>query len=234
VKQETSEFVIGEERVNNAGSFADSIVTEALRIWSSGDWKLEIKDKDFLVESKRVSGTFKKSGARIMRSSSILNVNAKDAFELITSPCGYAILDPVCKPEDHARPPLETYTWKEGCRLEAARATLTIPFFLDAEFVVLNAINSHELIFISKSIIHDACPGGSRFSNETQNTKGVDRAINTFGVKVEYLSENSCKILLLNFLDMGIAIPPFILNFINVSFFKPLYKRLEKKLTCKG
>lgn len=227
-------FLLGEERFTNASLFADKIVTEADRIWSSALWKVERKSTDFLVESKPVEGVFQKSGILIMRSFSILNVNAQDAFDLITSPCGYAILDPVCKPEDHELPPLEVYDWKEGCRLEAALATLTIPHFINAEFVVLNAINPQDRIFVSKSILHDSKPGGSRFSEEAQSKSGIVRAVNTFGVKVEYLTENTCKISLLNFLDLGVPVPSWILNFINASYFKPLCKRLEKKLSCKG
>ncbi len=96
----------------------------------------------------------------------------------MVSPAGYAILDPVSKPEDHQLPLLETYTWRENTRLEAATNRATIPFMGEVEFVVLNAIDYSACVFASKSIIHDSIPGGSNYSSEPPVPDAKTRALN--------------------------------------------------------
>ena len=83
---------------------------------------------------------------------------------MLVSPAGYAVIDPISKPEDHELPPLEIYPWRAGSRLEAAIATTHLPMMPVSEFVVLNAIDPKTRIFVSKSILHEKCPGGSKYS----------------------------------------------------------------------
>jgi len=100
-----------------------------------------------------------------------------------------------------------------------------------SEFVVLNAIEPATRIFASKSIIHDGCPGGSKYSNEPAAPGGRVRALNTFAIKVEPISEQRCRILCINYADMVGNTGAAINNLINTKYFlPPLYKRIAKEM----
>lgn len=103
------ENIIGEQPVSDAALFAEKMITEGKRMWTTSGWKLENKGKGIYVESKPVKGDFAESGIMVMRSSGYIYADAETVFTLLTSPEGFAILDPVSKPEDHFKPPLETY-----------------------------------------------------------------------------------------------------------------------------
>lgn len=226
-----SEDLIGEERLEDAVAFAGRMRDEVERMWQTTGWKCEYNKKGLLVESKPVSGAFASSGVLVTRCVGEVEASARETFDMLTSPKGYAVIDPVSKPEDHKLPPLEIYDWKEGSRLEAAIATTNIPMLGTSEFVVLNAIDTDNMLFASKSIIHDKSPGGSKYSGEPYPENGFERALNTFAIKVEPVSENRCKISSINYADMSGKTAASMNNFINTkAFFPPLYKRIAKAM----
>jgi hypothetical protein len=225
------EHIIGEENITDGAAFAEHMVAEAERMWQTTGWKVESNKDGVLVESKPVSGAFESSGVLVTRSVGEIAAPALATFELLISPTGYVVIDPISKPEDHKLPPLELFKWREGSRLEAAIATTHIPILPVSEFVVLNAIDPTARIFVSKSILHDQCPGGSKYSGTSSPTNGHKRALNTFAIKVEGVSEDRCRIYCVNYTDMAGKTPAFINNFINTkAFFPPLYKRITKAL----
>lgn len=225
------EDLIGEERIMDAPEFAEKMIDEVNRMWKTTGWKVESKKNGIIVESKPVSGVFESSGVLVTRCMGDIEGPAQATFDMLVSPDGYAVIDPVSKPEDHEMPPLEIYKWKEGCRLEAAIATTNIPMLSPSDFVVLNAIDPKERIFVSKSIIHDKSPGGSKYSTESFPANGRERALNTFAIKVEELSENRCRVYSINYADMVGRTAASMNNFINTkAFFPPLYKRIAKKM----
>lgn len=229
-----TEELIGEEFVENASEFAEKMFDEANRMWKTNGWKTESDKDGILVESKPISGVLASSGVLMTRCVGEINANAQATFEMLISPEGYAVIDPVCKPEDHKKPPLEVYPWHEGGRLEAAIATTTIPSMGTSEFVVLNAMDSNRLTFISKSILHSARPGGSVYSGEKAPENGTNRALNTFGVKIEEVAENRCRIYGINYADMAGKTGAKMNNMINTKFFfPPLYKRIKKAMENK-
>ncbi len=226
-----TEDLIGEEVVTDAPAFAARMFAEAERMWHSNGWKVESDKDGILVESKPISGALASSGVLVTRCLGEVNASAQATYDMLVSPEGYAIIDPVCKPEDHKRPPLEVYDWHEGGRLEAAIATTTIPTMGTSEFVVLNAMDSLTRTFISKSILHDARPGGSVYSDAGAPENGTNRALNTFGVKIEPLGENRCRVLGINYADMAGKTGAKMNNMINTKvFFPPLYKRIKKAM----
>jgi hypothetical protein len=227
------EHIIGEERITNAAAFAERMVAEAERIWRTAGWKIEAHKNGVLVESKPVSGAFAAANVLVTRAIGEIDASAQDTFDMLVSPAGYAVIDPISKPEDHELPSLEVYDWREGGRLEAALATTNLPLLPASEFVVLNAIDPVARIFASKSIIHDGCPGGSKYSNEQTRPGGRERALNTFAIKVEPISEQRCRVLCINYADMVGKTPASINNLINTKFFlPPLYKRIANTMSA--
>jgi len=225
------EHLIGEERIPDAAAFAERMVVEAERMWRTTGWKVESRKNGGLVESKPVAGAFESSNVLVTRSVGEIDAPAQATFDMLISPAGYAVIDPISKPEDHKLPPLETYSWREGSRLEAAIATTNIPMMASSEFVVLNAIDPTARIFASKSIIHDGSPGGSKYSNEPAPANGLERALNTFAIKVEPISDQRCRVSCINYADMAGKSSASINNFINTKFFlPPLYKRIAKAM----
>lgn len=222
------EHLIGEEFVTNAPEHAEKMIAEANRMFKTTGWKIESNKNGVLVESKPVCGVFESANVCVTRATAEIEVNAKAFFDLMVSPEGYAIIDPVSDSDDHKEPPLEIYNWKENSRLEAALATTKIPGLKPSDFIVLNAIDGDELIFVSKSILHEKMPGGSKYSNAGE-PNGNPRALNTFVVKVVPISDTKSKVLCINYADMAGKTSAGMNNFVNKkAFFPPLYKRMKK------
>lgn len=223
------EYLIAEEEVVDGPAHAQRMIAEANRMFKTTGWKVECDNKILCVESKAVSGDFEKAGVLVTRSSGVIKADGRKFFEYMTSPKGYAVIDPVSDPDDHEKEPLERYQWGDGRRLEAAVTTTNIKGLPPSDFVVLNAIDTEELIFASKSILHNSMPGGSKYSSAGQPENGRERAINTFVIKVVPIDENSCKVMCINYADMGGKTNSAINNFINTkAFFPPLYSRMIK------
>ncbi len=228
-QSEGREHLIGEEWVSDAKAHAQKMFAEAKRMFATTGWKVESNKNGLLVESKPVDGVLRSSGVDVTRASGIIHANAQKFFEFITSPEGYAVIDPVSDPDDHSKEPLEVYPWHEGARLEAALATTNIPMIDPSDFVVLNAIDPGERMFASKSILHEGMPGGSKYSGEGKPENGHERALNTFVIQVEEVDENHCKVRCINYADMVGKTPAAINNMINKKgFFPPLYKRMHE------
>ena len=226
-----SEDILGEERIVDGAAFAERMVAEAERMWMTTGWKIESARNGVLVESKPVSGVFEAANVLVTRAIGEIDAPAQDTFDMLISPKGYAVIDPISKPEDHESPPLEIYNWREGSRLEAAVATTKLPTMPPTEFVVLNAIDPNTRIFVSKSIMHDAHPGGSKYSTEPIESSDQVRALNTFAIKVEPISENRCQVLCINYADMAGNTKAFFNNLLNTKFFlPPLYKRIARMM----
>jgi len=123
-------------------------------MWRTTGWKKEVDRNGVLVESKPVSGSFEAAGILVTRAVGEIDAPAQATFDMLVSPAGYAVIDPISKPEDHELPPLETYNWREGSRLEAAVATTNLPMMAVSEFVVLNAIDpAHGSSFRNRSFM---------------------------------------------------------------------------------
>lgn len=223
------EHLIGEEKVTDASAHAQRMFAEANRMFQTTGWKVETKSHGVLIESKPIEGPLKSSRVCVTRASGVMEAEASKLFDFITSPKGYAVIDPVCDPDDHEKAPLEVYDGGDHCRLEAALAGTNIPGMKPCDFVVLNAIDSKEMIFASKSILHDSMPGGSKYSKEAAPDNGHERALNTFVIKIEPIDESHCRALCINYADMAGKSSAAMNNFINKKvFFGPLYKRMHK------
>jgi len=228
------EDLIGEEYILNGAEFAERMLAEADRLWRTPGWKTETHKDGILVESKAVCGVFEKAGVLVTRSTGEIAAPAQAAFDMLVSPAGYAVIDPVSKPEDHQRPPMETYPWRPGARLEAATAATNLPMLPVSEFVVLNAIDPARRIFASKSILHPGCPGGSKYSQEAPPAGGRVRALNTFAIQIDPLGPERCRVRCINYADMAGSTPAAINNLINTRFFlPPLYQRIANAMQKK-
>lgn len=231
------EYLIEEQYVESPGAFAEAMLSEVRRMLASTGWKRESDKDGLLVESKAIAGPLAASGVLVTRASGVVQASAQATFDLLVSAEGYAVIDPVSDPEDHKKPPLEVYPWKEGCRLEAALATTKLPMMAPCDFVVLNAIDPFERIFVSKSILHHKAPGGSKYSANAKTNAdakvkaGNERALNTFAIKIEVIDENSCRVHSINYADMAGKTSAGMNNFVNTKvFFKLLYKRIRRAM----
>ncbi len=225
-----AEPVLGEQRVGTGGDFADRMLSEARESWTSANWRKVSHRRGVLVESKPVAGSFASSGVLHTRSVGVIEASADATFAMLTSPQGYAVIDPVSDPADHERPPLESYDWRPGTRLEAAVAFAKMPGLPECEFVVLNAIDPAQRLFVSKSILHDAAPGGSRYSEEQEPPEGRVRALNTFAISTEPLGPDRCTLRILNYADM-VAVPSGVMNLINTRWFlQAMHRRIQKAM----
>jgi len=225
------EYLIEERNVDDPSEFANLMFEEVNRMLTTTGWKTEYQKKGLLVESKPISGPLAESGVLVTRASAIIKASAQATFDMLVSPEGYAVIDPVSNPEDHKVPPIEIFEWKEGCRLEAAIATTKLPMMVACDFVVLNAIDSASRTFASKSILHDKVPGGSKYSGVAKSSSGNERALNTFAIKVEPIDSNSCRVYSINYADMAGKTSAKMNNFVNTKvFFRLLYKRIGKAM----
>lgn len=226
------EHLLGEQKIENPQEFAEKMFEETKRMLKTTGWKEEVKKNGVLVESKKISGVYKEAGVFVTRAFGELDINADEFFEYMTSPKGYAVIDPVSDPNDHSKEPIEVYSWNKGSRLEAAITTTNIPMLEPCDFVVLNAIDPKERLFASKSIIHEAFPGASKYISNMKSENGHERAINTFSIKVEPINEKKCRVLCINYADMVGKTSNKINNFINCKvFFTSLYKRMQKAVS---
>ena len=226
--------LIPEIEFSSAPEHADLIINEAFNIFNLNGWKIE-KNKNILVESIKVSGDLESSNILLMRSRGVIDKNANDVFSLLVSPEGFAILDPVSDPEDHKKPVIEEYEWKASSRLEAATAAVNIPIMPKAEFIVLNAIDNTNNIFVSKSIIHKKHPGSSVYysgdsPSAINNAGGKIRAFNSMAIYVKPIDDNTSELLIYNYVDMCIkkGKMAWLYNFINRNFFDKIYIKTEE------
>lgn len=222
------EYLIEERIVTNGENFADEIFKEAQHLFSSSNWKIEYENKNIIIESKNITGPLA-NGILLGRSSFIIKGNAQKLFSYLVSSEGYALIDPACNPKDHKKPPLETYK-SEKYRLEAAVANSNIPFLGKINFVVFNAIDYNNFLFVSKSIIHPKLPGGSKYSKYYNKDDKITRGLNTFAIQLKQVSQDNIQINILNYIDLCGKTNSKINNIINIKFFfKFLTKRIMKK-----
>lgn len=225
------EFIIEERLVEKPSDFAEAMFEEVNRLLSTTGWKTEYNKKGMLIESKPISGPLADSDVFVTRANRIVRASAKETFDLLVSPEGYAVIDPVSNPEDHRNPPLETYEWKAGCRLEAAIVTTQLPMMKPYDFVVLNAIDPFVLTFASKSILHSKVPGGSKYSGVGNSITNNERALNTFAIHIEPIDLKTCRVYSINYTDMVGKTSAKTNNYVNTKvFFKLLYKRIDKAM----
>ena len=230
------ENLIEEKLCTQPHVLALAMKEEATRLWTSSGWKKEKMKGGVLVESALVSGVFASSHIKVMRSRGLVKGCPENLFQLIASPEGYAILDPVSQPEDHKNPPLETHKWGERGRLDVAVAKASAPFMPPAEFVVLNLISPEEGLFLSKSVLHPQRPGGSVYCSSPvpalEGEQPLRRALNTMGCSLSLAKPGWTELAVLNYVDMGFAKgqASWLYNLINRRFFAPLYRRLELAL----
>lgn len=223
------EHLIEEIAFTHATDHAELMFDEANRMFSTTGWQEESHRDGVLVESKPISGKLACSGVCVTRASGIIQTEADKFFAYMSSPQGYAVIDPVSDPNDHEKKPLDSYPWREGCRLEVALATTNIPMMAPCDFVVLNAIDPKVRMFASKSVLHDSIGGGSKYADVGPSKNGRERALNTFVIKVEPIDQKTCRVLCINYADMAGKTSAKMNNFVNQKvFFKPLYERMKK------
>lgn len=239
---ETQEL-IGEELVDatNAHEFADRMFAEAQRLWESDDGWRQLTKGTVVNESIPVSGVFAAAAVDVVRARAIVDAPAQVVFDLLVSPEGYKIIDPFSDPKDHEKPPLETFDtskWRSGGsidglkRLEITTAFAKIPLMKLREFVVLNAIDSTERLFASKSIQHASTPGASEWgpphAAQQQKKRKAVRALNTFAARVTDAGEGKCLVELINYAALAGRFSPTIQNKFNRTYLTGVVNRLAK------
>ncbi|TMW65343.1 hypothetical protein Poli38472_007985 [Pythium oligandrum] len=237
------EPVVGERLADDASaiSIADESIAEAYRIWSSNGWKVLTNTSGILNEAKPVSGVFSSANVDLTRATAIVDAPAQALFDLLITPQGFQLIDPLSNPEDFAKPPLQTFSttkWRtkspaDKKRLDSVRTEAPIPGLTTREFVVLNAVDSSTRIFVSKSVQHKADPGCSIYGPASCRGISSDpvRALNTFAVSTEPVvgDANKCVVRLINYADLSAAeIPSSTMNQINFNFLPEMVERFRQ------
>ena len=227
--------LLGEAHIRGGGDarrFATAMHREARQIWQSPstDWNTASVGP-VRVESIRIDlGPFNRSGVLLTRAvTSLANASAGELYALLTSPEGFAIIDPMSDPADFSEY-LRKYRWG-GRRLELAEAKVeAVPGLSRArEFCVLNAFDCRARTFVSKSVQHNAMPGSSPYADGGDPPAGRVRALNTFALRTTPLPGGMARLELINYADLVGA--PTLMNWINVKAFLPgLVDRLRARL----
>lgn len=213
----TTQQILGEMLCENPNVLVPLFQNEAKTALNAPNWKSEGQTTQVRIESARVSGALAPTQLRVMRAVGEIGLNSEALFAFLTSPAGFAVLDPVSRKSDHQKPVLQRYPWKEGSRLELASASIVFPMFT-REFLVLNLIDQEQKLFVSKSVSHPDFPA------QSQNK----RALNTFAVRVVALDEQHSRLEILNYMNMafsGTELAP-ILNYSNRLFLRKLYQQI--------
>lgn len=269
--------LIGERLISSrqdAFHYAEDGLAEASRIWEedSNDWEMMQNNTSdngdsLLVEARRITeGPFSSSRILLTRARAIIDVSAvgqgehtaDSIFQFLVSPEGFAVIDPVTNPEEFSKYVERFNGWRKSdskgvSRLEVADAFVHLgKQFAERIFVVLNAIDAKERVFISKSVLHKDRPGASVYhsgvDNEDVITKphlledGTEqvRALNTFGVRVNNadsanIGDKKILVEMINWADVqfhsSTKINSSLSNWINCKIFLGgLFDRLKEAL----
>ncbi|TMW65344.1 hypothetical protein Poli38472_007986 [Pythium oligandrum] len=240
---QVGEPLIGEELIdaNSVYAFADAAIAEAHTIWSSDGWTVLSNTDGVLNEAKPVSGVFASANVSVTRATAEVDVAAQTLFDLLITPKGYQLIDPLSNPEDFGKDPLETFptdNWRgsgdaDKKRLEVARVEAFLPNLTTREFVVLNEIDALERIFVSKSVEHKGDPGCSIYGPDSCRGISSDpvRALNTFAVSTEPVEgdANKCTVRLINYADLSAPeVSAETMNQINLNFLPEMVERFRQ------
>jgi hypothetical protein len=233
----TTVELMGERVVTSENAFevADANFEQAECMFSCREgWSTVVLPSGLRIDTKPVCGAFGESGILMTRGEVEIDAAAADIFALLTSPEGYAIIDPMCNPEEFEEYLERFEGWRPGAKLEFSQAFAEIPGQTKREFVVLNAVDPSSLLFTSTSMMHDSRPGGSRFQDEMPlNGDTTIRALNTFAVKCEQTSSSMCKVRFLNWIDLALGNAKAT-NKLELAWFAPLFHRLEQTMASKA
>ncbi|KAH8045523.1 hypothetical protein JL721_12582 [Aureococcus anophagefferens] len=214
-------YVDGEVWIDDATSAFDMaavMFAEARALWASDGWhRVSSPSARVTVESRRIdAGAFARSGVLVTSGTGVIkNATADAAIQFGEY--------------------LEDFSagWGTRTRLEVAEAKAPLPPpFLPREFVVLNAMDPAERLFVSKSVLHRSRPGGSEFNDlGVPPPEGKVRALNTFAVAADDVDGGHCRVRTINFAHLGGWSSTAMMNWINCkAFLAPLYDRLQAKM----
>jgi hypothetical protein len=247
-KTHETEELAGEELVDaaNAAQVADRALAEADRLWAStaSGWRVLSESPSVRNETIPLRGAFAGAGVDLERATATIDGPAQLVFDLLVSPQGTRLIDPYTDPSDRGLL-LETFdvaAWRpdtapdKGSRLEAIRNYASVPLMAQREFIALNIIEANARYFIQKSILHAAAPGASEWGpNEAQKQQpwSTVRAVCTFAVRVESVSEATCKVHFLNHANLAGNFSALIQRTFNRSFLPAVTERLQKAVAEK-
>lgn len=260
---QVTEHLIGEEMVSDdmsASLLADRCIAEAKRLFTSkaeGWRRVEIMDKDIVVETIPLTGDYANSGVHIVRGAGIIPASAEKFFEFQISREGFQSIDEylvnhrncdnfkwLTRPEySDIEKPAATQHWPENSpyQLMMNRVEWKYPI-KRREFVALDIVDRKEMIMISKSSLSPLRPGGSRYQKivpmdeKTPYVDPVDpvkrplvRAVQYYASLVEPIDENSCKLTMVTWGEMCDNYSAWWVNLFNAHvFITPKFDRFKR------
>jgi hypothetical protein len=140
-------------------------------------------------------------------------------YDFLTSPEGFAVIDPSSRKKDFSAKPLATFNYRKGAlRVEHSLSPLAQPLLTPRLFVVLNVLDNGGMTFASKSVLYP-------LPADLKRTKTI-RAFNSFALKVTNQNKGLCQI---QFVNILLDLIPYngLAHFVNAKLFFPgLMKRL--------
>ena len=219
--------LLGQTNLTNIKPYklADAMIEEANFIWKQPDseWLSEINSTSLLVESKPVTIDGKQMNLPLQRAVAMINyTSAKDLFDFMMTPEGFAVIDPASRKQDFYADPLASYSWGRRGTLKIDRTIVPLVFPLTRrEFVVLDVKETKTMTFVSKSVIYPT----------PTNKFPVIRAFNSFALKISNTkTKHMCKMELINMVT-GLIPYDGLANFVNAKLYFPqMMSRLKKAM----
>jgi len=194
---------IGEIQVTSldvAEGIAEASMKEAHRIMSNRrNWQVAYLTNTLKIESKPISGPWAPGGCHIFRGTSLINCPASKIYDHLCSPEGY---QPTLK--CNFENPIEQFQCPNTEVLQVDEAFIRMPWPLeDRHLLALVAMNKRTKTITCSSVLHNARPGGSEFSEgqELQPDHQIRSPYKLF-IKVDEVDELRSKVTVTQYLDL--------------------------------
>lgn len=221
-----------------ATAYADRCCEEAYRLFDSQEgWQKEFEKEDIYVESKLVHGPYAKSEVRVVRGIGAIDASADDFYNFQVSREGFQSIDEYLV--NHRN--VQRYKWdsqpadkvaEEDYHLMMNRVEWRYPG-KSREFVALDVVDKSRRLLISKSALHPARPGGSKYQDDVPlDEREYVRAVQYYAANVEPISDTRCMLTMVTWGEMCDSYSSFWVNQFNAHvFITPKFDRFRRAMS---
>ncbi|MGL5382744.1 MAG: hypothetical protein ACRC17_11675 [Culicoidibacterales bacterium] len=197
---------------------------QAAQAMLQAQWTTHSQKAGVILQSTQVNGDFVPTHLKLMKAQKTLPFKAADIFAYLTSPEGFAILDPVSNPANHYQQPLFKSQAHGQQHYEITSTQMQLGL-MKREFLVLNTYDQEQKLFVSTSVAAPTLAHNCQFPQH-------QRAYNSFVLAVVAQTSTSAIVTIINFMDLRLNFPlsDQILNFSNQRFLQHLFKMINHEL----